>query len=90
MTDLIGRLLAWVSLALNPTGVHRRVARPGAHPPAPLVPTLPPPVPHSTLPVHRSPYGFHGRLDGAATVAVRPYVTAIPGSYWSHGMEVAA
>ncbi|WP_200309285.1 hypothetical protein [Streptomyces adelaidensis] len=87
MTDLIGRLLAWVSLALNPTGLHRRPAHPRTRPPAPSVPTSPP---NSTLPVHRSPYGIHGLLDGAATVAVRPYVAAVPDPYWSRGMEAVA
>ncbi|MPY61464.1 hypothetical protein FNH08_31285, partial [Streptomyces spongiae] len=28
------------------------------------------------LPAHRSPYGLGTMLDGTATVAVRPYVTA--------------
>lgn len=77
MTDPIGRLLAWVSLVLNPSGAHRRVAPHRAHLPAPPVPTSPSPAPADTsLPVHRSPYGLHDLLDGAATIAVRPYVTA--------------
>lgn len=92
MTDLIGRLLAWMSLALNPTGVHRRVAPPYTPPSAPPVRIPPPPTstPNSRLPVHRSPYGVHGLLDGTATVAVRPYVIAVPGSHWAQEMEVAA
>ncbi|WP_264300174.1 hypothetical protein [Streptomyces phaeolivaceus] len=40
--------------------------------------------------MHRSPYGVHGLLDGTATVAVRPYVIAVPGSHWAQEMEVAA
>ncbi|MDX2860609.1 hypothetical protein, partial [Streptomyces scabiei] len=28
------------------------------------------------LPAHRSPYGLDEQFDGAATVAVRPYVAA--------------
>ncbi|MDX3643549.1 hypothetical protein [Streptomyces sp. MB09-02B] len=90
MTDLIGRLLAWMSLVLNPTGVHRRVAHPDPRPSAPPVHVPPLPTSDSPLPVHRSPYGVHGLLDGAATIAVRPYVIAVPGSYWAQGMEVAA
>lgn len=90
MTDLIGRLLAWMSLVLNPTGAHRRIAHRDTLPPAPPVRTSPPPLPGPSLPVHRSPYGLHGPLDGAATIAVRPYVVAVPGSYWAQEMEVAA
>lgn len=90
MTDLIGRLLAWMSLMLNPTGVHRRVARWDTLPSAPPVLIPPPPATDSSLPAHRSPYGVHDLLDGAATVAVRPYVIAVPGPYWVREMEVAA
>ncbi|MGY6024240.1 hypothetical protein [Streptomyces spinosirectus] len=66
MTDLIHRLLAWMGLLLIP----RRVE----HTPRPPAPPLAP-RPHS-LPAHRSPYGLHLPLDGSATVAVRPYLTA--------------
>ncbi|MGI5196354.1 hypothetical protein ACQEVY_22345 [Streptomyces sp. CA-288835] len=75
MTDLIGRLIAWVSLLLNPRGAHRRVARRRPHPTAPEVPTAPP-LARAELPTHRSPYGLDTPHDGTATVAVRPYVTA--------------
>ncbi|WP_405880795.1 hypothetical protein OG762_20725 [Streptomyces sp. NBC_01136] len=68
MTDLIRRLTAWVGLLLIPPGTHR--TRPAC--PARAVS----PRPRVTLPVHRSPYGLDTPLDGTATVAVRPYVTA--------------
>lgn len=104
MTDLIDRLIAWVSTLLTPRGTHRRT-RPAV---ALLVPTAPPPA-RTTLPTHRSPYGMDADapLDGTATRSVRPYLTAheqrvrrrelamatlgldMPGPYWIHGMEVA-
>ncbi|MEU0165442.1 hypothetical protein ABZ214_08300 [Streptomyces iakyrus] len=31
------------------------------------------------MPRHRSPYGLHGPLDGAASALVRPYLAADPG-----------
>lgn len=73
MTDPIGRLVAWLSLLLSPRGAHRRT---GPRP----VPAVAPPsarraVAGVPLPSHRSPYGLHTLLDGAETVAVRPYVT---------------
>ncbi|MGW0845549.1 hypothetical protein ACWD26_36530 [Streptomyces sp. NPDC002787] len=76
MADCIGRLIAWLSLLLTPTppGRHRRTTHHHpTHPTAPLAPPAP-----SPLPTHRSPYGLDvdTPLDGAATVAVRPYVTA--------------
>ncbi|MFV8184861.1 hypothetical protein [Streptomyces sp. AF1B] len=66
MTDLIHRLAAWMRLLLIP---HR--TDPAPHPPAPR-----PAPPSHPLPAHRSPYGLHAPLDGTATVAVRPYLTA--------------
>ncbi|WEH16620.1 hypothetical protein [Streptomyces sp. VNUA24] len=33
-------------------------------------------APSTPLPAHRSPYGLDERFDGAATVAVRPYLAA--------------
>ncbi|UUU23007.1 hypothetical protein [Streptomyces sp. DSM 40750] len=71
MTDLIGRLLAWAGFLSKPSGRHR--AAPGRpHPQR----ASPPPALDTSLPVHRSPYGLNTPLDGAATIAVRPYVTA--------------
>lgn len=74
MTDPIGRLVTWVSVLLRPRGTHRRTV------PRPLSPSAPSsPRPAATrlpLPSHRSPYGLPSLLDGAETVAVRPYVTA--------------
>ena len=98
MTDLIRRLMAWVSLLFIPRGAHLvRPARPVPHP-----------CPRAVkLPAHRSPYSLDTPLDGTATIAVRPYVTAheqrerrrelalaalgldTPGPYWIHGLEVA-
>ncbi|MFI6486852.1 hypothetical protein [Streptomyces sp. NPDC050564] len=100
MTDLIRRLVTWVSVLLN-----LREAHPARHThPTPVLPTWPRVV---VLPTNRSPYGLDIPLDGTATVAVRPYVTAheqrerrrelalatlgldTPGPYWIHGLEVA-
>ncbi|MGW2521797.1 hypothetical protein ACWC09_33230 [Streptomyces sp. NPDC001617] len=64
MTDLIHRLLAWTGLLLIP----RRTEH-APQPPAP-------PLALSPLPTHRSPYGLPTPLDGTATIAVRPYLTA--------------
>lgn len=75
MTDLIGRLIAWVSFLLNPRGAHRPLAHHRTHPIAPVVPTTPP-LRRAELPAHRSPYGLDTPHDGTTTVAVRPYVTA--------------
>ncbi|CAL9505789.1 hypothetical protein SUDANB105_03507 [Streptomyces sp. enrichment culture] len=68
MSDPIRRLLARVSLFVKPRGRHRRVGLP------PLRACELPAQPEIPLPAHRSPYGLHGPLDGAATVAVRPYL----------------
>ncbi|UUU32433.1 hypothetical protein JIX56_22415 [Streptomyces sp. CA-210063] len=75
MADLIGRLIARLSLLLTPPPPgrhHRTTHHHPTHPTAPLAPPTP------SLPTHRSPYGLDvdTPLDGAATVAVRPYVTA--------------
>ncbi|GGY94872.1 hypothetical protein [Streptomyces poonensis] len=90
MTDLIGRLTAWVSLLLYPRGAHRRTPHHYTHPTAPPVPTATP------LPLHRSPYGLDTPLDGAAHNPVRPYLLAheqrTPTPYRMHlamAMEVA-
>lgn len=103
VTDLIDRLIAWVSTLLTPRGTHRY-----SRPTILLTPTTPPP-PRATLPTHRSPYGLDANvpLDGTATRSVRPYLTAheqrqrrrelamatlrldMPGPYWIHGVEVA-
>ncbi|WP_217246280.1 hypothetical protein [Streptomyces sp. AC602_WCS936] len=68
MTDLIGRLITWVSLSLRPRGAHRGTVPPPAILPTPDRPAVIP------LPTHRSPYGLPTTLDGTETVAVRPYV----------------
>ncbi|WP_149826875.1 hypothetical protein [Streptomyces tailanensis] len=70
MTDLIRSLTAWLSLLPKPRGRHRAAA---FHPRPTF--TAPPPPPCTPLPAHRSPYGLHEEFDGAATIAVRPYVT---------------
>lgn len=81
MTDLIGRLAAWVDALFTPRGAHRRTGPRPASPPAPPSPrpASPPARPAAArlpLPSHRSPYGLHPLLDGRETVAVRPYVAA--------------
>jgi hypothetical protein len=74
MTDLIGRLVAWVNLLFCPRGAHRRT---GPRPEPSFTPFSPRPAAAGVpLPSHRSPYGLPSVLDGAGTVAVRPYVTA--------------
>jgi hypothetical protein len=82
MTDLIGRLLAWVDLLLNPRGAHRRTGTRAVFSSAPSSPL---PATRLPLPSPRSPYGLHPLLDGAETVAVRPYVTAP----WLQGRQAA-
>ncbi|WP_329366019.1 hypothetical protein [Streptomyces sp. NBC_01483] len=96
MTDLIRRLMAWVSLLFIPREAPR--THPAAQRPTSRA---------MKLPAHRSPYSLDTPLDGTATIAVRPYVTAheqrerrrelalaalgldTPGPYWIHGLEVA-
>lgn len=73
MLDLIRRIALWLRLLFTP-GTGRR--RAGARlvvvaAPADWAETAPAP-----LPAHRSPYGLDERFDGAATVAVRPYLAA--------------
>ncbi|GHB36825.1 hypothetical protein GCM10010377_29720 [Streptomyces viridiviolaceus] len=70
MTELIGRIVTWVSLLFDPRGP--RLRHP-ASPPAPQRLAAPDVLP---LPSHRSPYGLPSVLDGAETVSVRPYVVA--------------
>ncbi|MGC3001915.1 hypothetical protein ACPF8X_26960 [Streptomyces sp. G35A] len=72
MTDLIGRLVAWADALFTPRGAHRRTGPRPVPPSAP--PSSRPTVTRLPLPAHRSPYGLHPLLDGAETVAVRPYV----------------
>lgn len=74
MNDLIGRLLTWVDLLVNPRGTHRRTGPRAVFSSAPSSPR--PAVIRPPLPSHRSPYGLHSLLDGAETAAVRPYVAA--------------
>ncbi|MEV5316735.1 hypothetical protein AB0K92_03510 [Streptomyces sp. NPDC052687] len=68
MTDLIRRLLLRVNPFDRPRGRHRRDGLP------PHLAYGPPMQPEPPLPAHRSPYGLPTPLDGAATVAVRPYL----------------
>ncbi|MFF6949399.1 hypothetical protein ACFZAD_12160 [Streptomyces iakyrus] len=72
MHDLIPRALSWLRLFFVPGTGKRRRGRPR------LVscPALPGPP---RLPRHRSPYGLHVPLDGAASALVRPYLAADPG-----------
>ncbi|MER6348160.1 hypothetical protein ACWC10_20420 [Streptomyces sp. NPDC001595] len=63
MTDLIRHLAAWLGLLRE-----ERLA------PVFPAPSAPQPEPLPPLPLHRSPYGLDTPLDGAATVAVRPYL----------------
>ncbi|KRD21120.1 MULTISPECIES: hypothetical protein [unclassified Streptomyces] len=78
MHDLIRRTLEWMRLLLAPgTGKRRRIHRQRPrlclhftavrHEPGPAA---------SQLPLHRSPYGLGGSLDGADSVLVRPYLAA--------------
>ncbi|MEV6589945.1 hypothetical protein [Streptomyces acidicola] len=71
MTDLIGRVIVWVSLLLTGRDPHVK-------PPGRPTPTALPPTRATPLPAHRSPYGLDDSdpLDGAATRSVRPYVIA--------------
>ncbi|MBX7552935.1 hypothetical protein K1Y78_34195 [Streptomyces sp. tea 10] len=68
MAELIRRLAARMGLEPKRRSVYRRPVHALG-----LASTAPPPVP---LPAHRSPYGLDTLLDGAATVAVRPYLVA--------------
>jgi hypothetical protein len=83
MIDLLRRLADWLGLRLMPGEVHC--------PADALLPPLPLwPLDAEPLPPHRSPYGLETLLDGAETVAVRPYLWAeASGGYWGYGTEVA-
>ncbi|MFE1025514.1 hypothetical protein ACFW5I_13230 [Streptomyces sp. NPDC058818] len=76
MTDLIDRLIAWVSELLNPRGAHRY--RTGNPRPVRTTPHHPAAAGVPPLPSHRSPYGLPSALDGTETAAVRPYLLAHP------------
>jgi hypothetical protein len=65
---IIHAFLGWV-LGVFAPGTGRRRA---GGPPSFEGPVWRPDV--ESLPAHRSPYGLHGPLDGAASVMVRPYV----------------
>ncbi|WP_328838303.1 hypothetical protein [Streptomyces europaeiscabiei] len=81
MTDLIPRALQWLRLLFSPGPGKRRLPR---HRPylclhVTAVRHLSAPAPtlaSSGLPRHRSPYGLHGPIDGAASPLVRPYLAA--------------
>lgn len=68
MTDFIHRLAVRLGLLVQP----RRTSPASAHPRRPA-PAAPCPA-RASLPAPRSPYGLDTPLDGAATVAVRPYL----------------
>lgn len=71
MNDLIRSLAAWIAPLTRPRG---KTCVPVVRPHPAL--TSPHPAPGASLPTHRSPYGLDTPLDGTATVAVRPYLTA--------------
>lgn len=79
MHDLIPRTLQWLRLLFAPgTGKRRR-----SHPRRHLFPhvhltlvSCPSASQPPQLPRHRSPYGLHSPLDGAASSLVRPYLAA--------------
>lgn len=77
MHDSIRRITAWMRLMFTPgTGRRRASARlTVVAAPAEWVDIPPAPIP-TPLPAHRSPYGLDEHFDGAATVAVRPYLAA--------------
>lgn len=70
MTDFIRRLAARLGLLVQPCRTSPASARPRRPAPAAPCPGQAP------LPAPRSPYGLDTPLDGAATVAVRPYLAA--------------
>lgn len=79
MHDLIARALQWLRLLFAPGTGKRRRCRPRRHlfPHVHLTLVSCPSVPQPPqLPLHRSPYGLHGPLDGAASLLVRPYLAA--------------
>ncbi|NEC84742.1 hypothetical protein [Streptomyces sp. SID12501] len=68
MLNPIRRIVCRLSLLLAPgTGIRRSGAR-YAPPVRPVTPVC------ASLPAHRSPYGLHVPLDGAASRLVRPYL----------------
>ncbi|MEU6685102.1 hypothetical protein [Streptomyces sp. NPDC046832] len=81
MHDLIPRALRWLRLFFAPgtgkrrRGRHRRHLFPHPHLTLVSCPASQPP----RLPRHRSPYGLHSPLDGAASCLVRPYLAAHEG-----------
>ncbi|MFH9988806.1 hypothetical protein [Streptomyces luteogriseus] len=79
MHDLIPRALQWLRLLLAPGTGKRRRCRPRRHlfPHVHLTVVSCPSASQSPqLPRHRSPYGLHTPLDGAASSLVRPYLAA--------------
>ena len=68
MTDLVRRFATWMDLLVVPIRAYRQPE----HELPPASPALP--LTAAPLPLHRSPYGLDNPLDGAATVAVRPYL----------------
>ncbi|GAA2318616.1 hypothetical protein GCM10010234_76110 [Streptomyces hawaiiensis] len=79
MHDLIPRALQWLRLLFAPGTGKRRRGRPRRH----LFPhvhltlaSCPSAAQPPQLLRHRSPYGLHGPLDGAASPLVRPYLAA--------------
>ncbi|MBX9397888.1 hypothetical protein K4749_30945 [Streptomyces sp. TRM72054] len=77
MHDLIRRLTEWLRVLFAP-GTGRRRAGVQSAAPRPVAPrfTADPHPACPSLPLHRSPYGFHLPLDGAECRLVRPYLTA--------------
>ncbi|MFF7770750.1 hypothetical protein ACFZC7_30105 [Streptomyces massasporeus] len=79
MHDLIPRTLQWLRLLFAPGAGKRRRSHPRRHlfPHVHLTLVSCPSAPEPPqLPRHRSPYGLHSPLDGAASSLVRPYLAA--------------
>lgn len=73
MLNPIRRTVHRLSLLLTPgSGTHRAGTCPTRHALRPAHPASVCPA----LPMHRSPYGLHPPLDGAASRLVRPYLMA--------------
>ncbi|MFM9594269.1 hypothetical protein ACKI1J_20195 [Streptomyces scabiei] len=76
MTDLIPRALQWLRILFSPGTGKRRLIRHRPYLCLHLTAVRhPAPAPASGLPRHRSPYGLHAPIDGAASPLVRPYLT---------------
>ncbi|MBX9362055.1 hypothetical protein [Streptomyces sp. WAC04114] len=75
MHDLIPRALQWLRLLFAPGTGKRRRPRRHLHVHLTVV-SCPSASQPPQLPRHRSPYGLHGPLDGAASPLVRPYLAA--------------